>query len=68
MEYAYPEMKDFAFLNVQKCYAVIIDNACDPKITSVCSISNRFSDKCTCMFFKFSKILEIIEMFKNVML
>ena len=26
------QMKYFAFQNVQKCYAVINDTACDPKI------------------------------------
>ena len=28
-------MKDFALQNVRKCYAVIIDNACDPEVLSV---------------------------------
>ena len=28
----FPQMKDFAFCNVQKCYAIIIDNPCDPEI------------------------------------
>ena len=34
MTHAYPQMKDFAFPNVQKSYAVIIDIACDPQILS----------------------------------
>ena len=39
--HAYPQMNDFAFRNVQKCYAVtIIDNACEPKYASVAPSPN----------------------------
>ena len=32
MKHAYPQVEDFAFRNVKKCYPVIIDNPGDPKI------------------------------------
>ena len=35
MTHAYSQMNDFVFRNVQKCWAVIIDNACDAKIFCV---------------------------------
>ena len=42
----YKKMKDFAFRNVHKrikCNALIIDNECDPKISSVSEISANIS-------------------------
>ena len=49
-------MKYFAFRNVQKCYAVIIDIASDPKISSVSDLSANFP-----IFLKFSKFFEIFQ-------
>ena len=53
MMHAYPQMKDLT--NVQKCYALIIDNPCDLRFRLFRSISNRFWDMCKLFFFKFSK-------------
>ena len=54
--HAYFHLKDFAFQNVQKGYAVIIDNGCDPKIVHFAlslTVSEITANLC---FFKFSKI------------
>ena len=53
MTHAYPQIKDLALQNVQKCYAVIIDNPCDPKTLSALLYLLTFL-RC---FLKFSKIL-----------
>ena len=41
---AYPQIKDFAFQNVQKCSAVIIDHACDKKWLYIILFKSRISE------------------------
>ena len=67
MTHAYPQMKYFAFRNVQKIYTVIIDNACDPKILSTLLLYvSKISVNLCSLKLKF--VWGIFEMFKNVML
>ena len=51
MTRAYPQMKEFAYRNVQKCYAVIIDNLCDPQIRPFRPISKTVSEISANLYF-----------------
>ena len=67
--HAYPQMKDFSSQNVQKYYAVIIDNKCDLIIPSVSFYLQPFLREVQIyVFLKFSKVSEILQALKNVML
>ena len=69
MMHAYPQMKGFAFWNVQKCYVVIIDNTCDLKIPFVSLYLLPFLRlSLNLCVLEFPNFFEIFEMFKNVML